>query len=395
MRTAQTWIVVFCLVWCNNIYCTNSDANMDIMTDATALCSTNSELSLGSKLIKDQDINRAKANNGSQTSTTNEIDAKIDALNINSLINIDLLQTAHDKEFVHIKHKQLTNNGILYVSNFMSEAGLSFLDKLYELSAKFEQTIYNRITIYPFDCPSDQINATISWIEQATKSSFLWSTKLLSKYQKDFEKIYHYQPFRTLLSSIILNSYEKSGDLNYVYDEDSHLYFHVQRGSPHNEFTAWHYDEHHFTCAILVSQGEFGGQFNYLQYRNTTGIDSRDTIQRSHLSNKNARVTNYDNYWNDEKIEHLLNISVDTGITKNLFETKIVGNNHIQSVEVKRGDLYCFFGNESLHSVTQVSGQGTRISLIMSMAFGDEFVHTGGAVMSLHSNDSYIDIDSN
>ena len=276
----------------------------------------------------------------------------------------------------------------------MSELGLNFLDTIYEISSKLQQTIYNRITIYPFDCPFSQRNASVSWIEQSTKSSFLWSTRL-GKYESQFEKIYHYQPFRTLLSSIVLNSYENSSSIHYVYDKDSHFYFHVQRGSPYDEYTAWHYDEHHFTCAVLVTEGEFGGQFNYLQYRNLTGINERRNINISHVSNENARVTSYDNYWDDDKIEELLNISIDSGITNNVFDDILVSNNHIYSVQPKRGDLYCFFGNESLHSVTQITGKGTRTSLIMSMAFGDEFVHTGGAVTSLHSNVSYIDPDTN
>ena len=374
---------------------TNCDSTTDTIIQPTDLSPENGDI-----ICSNDDYDRSDCNpsvttsNNTQGTTQSEAsgaESNVNELDIDSLINMNLLETARDKEFVNFKHNELINNGILYISNFMSEAGLTFLDKIYQISSNFEQTIYNRITIYPFDCPSDQHNASISWIEQATKSSFLWSTKIVSQYQKKFEKIYHYQPFRTLLSSIVLNSYENSDKLHYVYDKDSHFYFHVQRGSPYNEFTAWHYDEHHFTCAVLVEQGEFGGEFNYIQYRNITKIDERDNIEHSHKSNKNQRVTSYDNYWNDEILEVLLNISIDSGITKDIHERELAGNSHIYSVKPKRGDLYCFFGNESLHSVTQISGKGRRTSLIMSMAFGDEFIHTGGAVMSLHSNDSYID----
>ena len=349
---------------------TNRDTNTDDNTNDNTKDHTNTHAS------SDGDLEIAEAE---------------EVLDLDLLMKIDLLARVEDKEFVNEKHNELVNNGILYFDDFVSSEGLNFLNKVYSLSSKYEQTIYNKITIYPFDCPFDQRNQSVSWVEQSTKSSFLWSHKLPGSYSNYFEEMYSYPSFRTFISSIVLNSYDKSGELNFVYDKDSHFYFHVQRGSPYNEYTAWHYDEHHFTCAILVSDAQYGGQFNYIQYRNITSKQDSDNGNESHSANKNSRVTRYDNFWNDEKVENMLHASKDSGISKEMFESRIAPNSHIYSVSPKQGDMYCFFGNESLHSVTQISGEGTRISLIMSMAFGDEFIHTGGAVMSLHSNSSYIE----
>lgn len=300
-------------------------------------------------------------------------------LNLESLWNMNLTDVAAQTQYISLKHKQLIDDGILVFEDMITEDGLKLFDKAYSLSEPYSETIYSKITIYPFDCPIEQQNARVSWIEQYNNKSFLWSHKLVGSYSEYFEKIYHYQPLRTLLSSIILNDYHKSGSLNYVYDKDNHLYFHTQRGYPHNESTPWHFDEHHFSCVILLKQSQFGGNFNYIQYRNTT----RTT---------NNRITFFDNYWNDEKLENLINLSKNSGITMDKHQHIMQHHqSHIFSVLPGRGDVYCFFGNESLHSVTQITGDDARISIVFSMAFGEQFDHSGGAKTSLQTNDSYTD----
>ena len=137
-----------------------------------------------------------------------------------------------------------------------------------------------------------------------------------------------------------------------------------------NESTCWHYDEHPFNCIFIVDKANSGGGiFKYIKYRNST----------------NKRFTNLDVWWNDKKLELLLKNSSfyqndDDNNNNNKFEIfknkNKEMNKYISQIEGESGDFYCLFGNETLHTVTKVIGNDTRLAIVMNFATKRNFVHT-------------------
>ncbi len=70
----------------------------------------------------------------------------------------------------------------------------------------------------------------------------------------------------------------------------------------------------------------------------------------------------YDRDW--ERLEKLFSGDEDT-------------LNSVTQVRGSDGDVYCFFGDESLHTVGKVEGERERVGIVIAYARDAEFVHYG------------------
>eukprot|EP01084_Bolivina_argentea_P190239 326976_1 len=117
-------------------------------------------------------------------------------------------------------------------------------------------------------------------------------------------------------------------------------------GKP-NDWFSMHFDESPFSCIYMIEKPEKGGFFRYIVMDNP-----------------------------------IKNETIDNNIYDKWEELGIVLNNEenvkdrIKSIHVNEGDVYCMFGNQTLHEVTKIQGNKDRSVFVMTYGNTLHFEHT-------------------
>lgn len=152
-----------------------------------------------------------------------------------------------------------------------------------------------------------------------------------------FEELYAHPPLLALLRAI--------ADASRVYGADATLHLSSDReGAIYALFAdeadhgSWHYDQHPFSCVVMVHKAAQGGVLEFVQ----------------------MAPTQDDAYWR---------------LLRRIWDREVAVEHYVQSIDVGQGALYCFMGNETLHQVTRVE-QGQRAVIVMAFATESGFAHS-------------------
>lgn len=111
-------------------------------------------------------------------------------------------------------------------------------------------------------------------------------------------------------------------------------------GKP-NDWFSWHFDESPFSCIYMIAKPEQGGFMRYI-------------VMDNPLKQKGVE-------WDELGIV----------LTK---EDEV--KERIITVNVNEGDVYCIFGNQTLHEITKVGGNKDRSVFVMTYGNSPNFQHT-------------------
>eukprot|EP01083_Nonionella_stella_P020059 55633_1 len=154
-----------------------------------------------------------------------------------------------------------------------------------------------------------------------------------------FEELYAHEPLLSLLKTIVAQSgvyNETNATLYRSTDTEGAVYSLWADPLDHG---SWHYDQHPFSCVLMIHKPFKGGVFELVQLEPVATADYWKTLQL---------------IWDrDTAIQH-----------------------YISTIEVDEGGLYCFTGNITLHQVTKVEGDKLRGTIIMTFATQSEFKHS-------------------
>lgn len=230
---------------------------------------------------------------------------------------------------------ELADDGCAVIRNFFSDAGLQAL--LTEAHERKAETYYS---------PSKLCNAYLNdgnpeFPEDHPLNVFIprtngFITADLFGDETHSHQLYYWEPLKQFLTECL------GKDELYIY-EDPVSNMIVNVGKPGQQFN-WHFDTNEFTITMLLQPAESGGEFEYVP-------DLRSTQDECY-----------------EEVGKVLN--GDRGRVKRL--------------ELNAGDLQFFLGRFSLHQVTENTGNGDRLLLIMSFSEQPGMVGSMARVKSLY-----------
>ena len=155
-----------------------------------------------------------------------------------------------------------------------------------------------------------------------------------------FEELYAFPPLLSILKAIVAESriYGEHQDVLYLSkDKEGAIYSLFAEGGDHG---SWHYDQHPFSCVLMVHKPVSGGTFEFVR------LDPTEPDQE---------------YWRTLEM---------------IWDRESTIEMEIGNIEVNEGGLYCFSGNTTLHQVTKVQGDRIRAVIVMAYATESEFQHS-------------------
>ncbi len=248
---------------------------------------------------------------------------------------IDLADDPRRQTAVEQVRAELATDGCAVIRDFFSEAGLAVLVDEAEArkpQAYYSPSKYNNVYLNDGspDLPPDHpLN-----VRMPRNNGFVTSD--LFGEETSARQLYYWEPLKRFLGDCL------GKDELYIY-EDPVSNMIVNVGKPGQEFN-WHFDTNEFTITMLLQPASSGGIFEYIP-----GLRSAD----------------------DE-------CYADVG--------RVLGGDRtrVRQLELNAGDLQFFLGRFSLHRVTQNTGDGDRLVLIMSFTDAPGMIGSKERVMNLY-----------
>ncbi len=233
------------------------------------------------------------------------------------LYPIDEVENPKRQQVIDKIRGELAKDGCAVISNFLSEAGLRAL--LGEAEDRQPSAYYspNKLcNVYLGDGDS-------KFSEDHPRNLFLPRSNgfvTADSFDDDTlsRQFYEWQALREFLADCL------GKDTLYIY-EDPISNMIVNVGRPGQQFN-WHFDTNEFTITVLLKPAESGGHFEYVADLRTTRDECYDEVKRV-LDGDRSRV---------------------------------------KRLKLNAGDLQFFLGRFALHQVTENTGAGDRLLLIMS-----------------------------
>lgn len=248
---------------------------------------------------------------------------------------IDLADDPRRQTAVEQVRAELATDGCAVIRDFFSEAGLAALVDEAEArkpQAYYSPSKYNNVYLndgnpdLPLDHPLN--------VRMPRNNGFVTSD--LFGEETSARRLYYWEPLKRFLADCL-----GKDELHIYEDPVSNMIVNV--GKPGQEFN-WHFDTNEFTITMLLQPASSGGIFEYIP-----GLRSVD----------------------DERY-------ADVG--------RVLGGDRtrVRQLELNAGDLQFFLGRFSLHRVTQNTGDGDRLVLIMSFADAPGMIGSKERVMNLY-----------
>ncbi len=230
---------------------------------------------------------------------------------------------------------ELADDSCAVIRNFFSKEGLQAL--LTEADERKAETYYSPIKLCNVylnegnpESPEDHpINIFIP-----RTNGFITSDRFSDKTQS--HQLYYWEPLKQFLRECL-----GKDELHIYEDPVSNMVVNV--GKPGQEFN-WHFDTNEFTITMLLQPAESGGHFEYVPGLRSAKNECYDDV---------GKVLNGD-------------------------------RNRVKRLELNAGDLQFFLGRFSLHQVTENTGDGDRLLLIMSFSERAGMVGSMARVKSLY-----------
>ncbi len=248
---------------------------------------------------------------------------------------IDDINNAKRQIAIEQVRAELANDGCAVIRNFFSKAGLQTL--LTEANERKSEAYYSPSKLcnvylnegdpeFPEDHP---INVFIP-----RTNGFITSDCFSDKTHS--RQLYYWEPLKQFLRECL-----DIDELHIYEDPISNMIVNV--GKPGQEFN-WHFDTNEFTITMLLQPAESGGHFEYVPGLRSAKDECYDEV---------GKVLNGD-------------------------------RDRVKRLELNAGDLQFFFGRFSLHQVTENTGDGDRLLLIMSFSEQPGMVGSMARVKSLY-----------
>ena len=213
----------------------------------------------------------------------------------------------------------LAEDGCAVISNFFSAPGLEAL--LAEANKRQPQTYYSerkQCNVYlndgDIDFPEDHpLNVFIP-----RTNGFI--TADLFGEETAAHRLYYWEPLKQFLAECL-------GKKELFLYEDPISNMIVNVGRPGQQFN-WHFDTNEFTITMLLQPAQSGGHFEYIPGLRSATDECYAEVKRVLEGNRDR----------------------------------------VKRLELNAGDLQFFLGRFSLHQVTENTGDGNRLLLIMSFA---------------------------
>ena len=230
---------------------------------------------------------------------------------------------------------ELNEDGCAVIRNFFSETGLqSLLDEATERKAQTYYSPSKLCNVYLNDgdpaFPEDHpINVFIP-----RTNGFI--TADLYEDETNAHRLYYWEPLKQFLCECM-----GKDELHIYEDPVSNMIVNV--GKPGQQFN-WHFDTNEFTITMLLRPAESGGIFEYIPALRSSEDECYDEVDKV-LKGDRSRV---------------------------------------KQLELNAGDLQFFLGRFSLHQVTENTGTGDRLLLIMSFSEQPGMVGSMARVKTLY-----------
>ena len=111
-------------------------------------------------------------------------------------------------------------------------------------------------------------------------------------------------------------------------------------GQPQDWFS-WHFDESPFSCIYMIDKPQRGGSMRYIVMDNPLKTPGAGWDELGTVLTDEAQVAD-----------------------------------RVRSMDVEEGDVYCIFGNQTLHEITKIEGDKDRSVFVMTYGNTPDFEHT-------------------
>ncbi len=230
---------------------------------------------------------------------------------------------------------QLATDGCAVIRDFFSEAGLAALVDEAEArkpQAYYSPSKYNNVYLNdgnPDLPPEHPLNVLMP------RTNGFVTSDLFGE-ETSARRLYYWEPLKLFLADCL-----GKDELHIYEDPVSNMIVNV--GKPGQEFN-WHFDTNEFTITMLLQPASSGGIFEYIPGLRRADDECYDDVGRV-LGGDRTRV---------------------------------------RQLELNAGDLQFFLGRFSLHRVTENTGDGDRLVLIMSFADAPGMIGSKERVMNLY-----------
>ena len=274
-------------------------------------------------------------------------------LNLEDFFTYNLLNASDETtlQIIDNASQQLSNSPYFLIKNFLSEYGHNLLTNILKNNTiysklhhhSYYKTIFSEKTDY-IKFPNNSITNEVHARNRLNKLE-LYSLTMNKLIDTMFVSMYNYDGILNLVKRIVI----KSGLFNNLYrssDEDAGTYLFFYKSGDRQP---WHFDEHPFTCILLLKKPEVGGRYRFI--RNSYNIDHGG--------------------YNWQLIDHAIDNYND--YVDNINGTDNENDFKIEEIIANERDLYCHNGNVTLHSSSVSYGQFDVDN--QSLTF-DDFVRT-------------------
>lgn len=248
---------------------------------------------------------------------------------------IDDIENTKRQAVIDQVRTELADDGCAVIRNFFSEAGLQAL--LTEANERKAETYYSPSKL----CNVYLNDGSSEFPEEHPINVFIprtngFITADLFGDDTHSHQLYYWEPLKQFLSECL-----GKDELHIYEDPVSNMIVNV--GKPKQQFN-WHFDTNEFTITMLLQPADSGGHFEYVPELRSAQDECYEEV---------GKVLNGD-------------------------------RSRVKRLELHAGDLQFFLGRFSLHQVTQNTGGGDRLLLIMSFSEQPGMVGSMARVKSLY-----------
>ena len=254
--------------------------------------------------------------------------------------------------------RELKDKGSFLLSNFLSEEAISLV--LSTFSDAFSKGSVARPEVHRNVWQKHSVDPNLS-------SDHPFNQLLYNRMGYIGKKILENSSNSEIFLNIYNNSYLYSflseitnSDIYPSSDEHGGIYGLIGRN---NDVVSWHFDEHPFSCVWVIRQSQYGGAMRY--------IEMEPIIKENGIWE-----------WDNQLLTKILN------------NDKEILEKQSQTVDGKPGDVYCFWGNVSLHEVVKIEEDGeypmARQVFVTAFSTVPDFKHSS----SVHELNDWCNVDN-
>jgi hypothetical protein len=260
---------------------------------------------------------------------------------LHGIVNLEqykLCKEDHEEAFASLvqeSRKELCENSVVTLPNFLTQSAIDSLvketqnvqHKAYYRDEHSTHNVYLTQTMDESKPLTHIYNRQVITSKGCVTNDYLPASSLL-------ETLYHNQSFKQFVEHVlqVKNIYPYSPR-----DRLSSITVHY---SSNGQELGWHFDNSAFAITLLLQKPQHGGVFEYVP----------------HIRNKDAAIDTSSSTTNDEEVT--MGFQTVEGV--------VDGRIRPRQLELNAGTLVLFHGRNSLHRVTKVVGETTRILVVLA-----------------------------